>query len=62
MKYSWGKYEILTAFWCGRREGRCHLGNLKLVLKVLGAKRIQQVQDRVQWRALMNVMVNFRVL
>jgi len=36
-------------------------GNIKMDLKEIGRKRIHLAQDGVQWRAVVNTVVNLRV-
>jgi hypothetical protein len=63
-----GVYRVLV----GRPEGKGPLGrsrrrwedNIKLDLREIGidgANRIQLDQDRIQWRAFANTMMNLRV-
>jgi hypothetical protein len=71
--YAWGRGEVFTGFWLGGPKLRDHwedLGvgegkkNIKLDLKEMGtrgANWIQLGQDRVQWRAFINTVMNLRV-
>jgi hypothetical protein len=67
-----GRGEVLTGFWFGRPEGKRPLGrprrrwedNIKMDLGEIGidgANWIRPAQDRVQWRAFVNTVMNLRV-
>jgi hypothetical protein len=67
MWHAWGKGEVCT----GRPEGTTPLGrlrrrwedNIKMDLRKIGidgANWIQLAQDRVQWRACVNTVMNLR--
>jgi hypothetical protein len=72
MGHAWGKGEVFTGFWL---EGpkverpllrpRCRWeDNIKVDLREIGidgANRIRLAQDRVQWRAFVNTVMNLRV-
>jgi hypothetical protein len=68
MREGRGVYRVLV----GRPEGKRPLGrprrrwkdNIKLVLRktgIEGSNWIQLTQDRVQWRAFLNTVMNLRV-
>jgi hypothetical protein len=68
MWHAWGRGEVLV----GRPEGKRPLGrprrrwedNIKMDLTEMGidgANWIQLAQDRVQWRACVNTVMNLRV-
>jgi hypothetical protein len=67
-----GKGRDVYRVWVGRPKGKRPLGisrhrwedNIKLDLRGIeidGANWIQLAQDRVQWRAFVNTMMNLRV-
>jgi hypothetical protein len=68
MWHTWGSGEILV----GRPEGKRPLGrprrrwedNIKLDLREIGIDGVNWIrlaQDRVQWRAFVNTVMNLRV-
>jgi hypothetical protein len=68
MWYAWGRGEVLV----GRPEGKRPLGrprhrwedNVKIYLRKIGidgANWIRLAQDRVQWRAFVNTVINLRI-
>jgi hypothetical protein len=68
MWHAWGRGEVLV----GRPEGKRPLGrprrrwedNIKMDLREIwidGANWIHLAQDRVQWRACINTVMNLRV-
>jgi hypothetical protein len=72
MWHAWGRGEVLTGFWLGGSKARDHwedLGvggrvTLRRTLERLGvdeANWILLAQDRVQWRAFVNMVMNLRV-
>jgi hypothetical protein len=73
MWHAWGRGEVFTGFWLvGRPEGKRPLGrprrrwedNIKIDLREIRideANRIQLAQDRVEWRACVNTVMNLRV-
>jgi hypothetical protein len=70
MGQAWGRGEVFTGFWLGSLKVRDRLGrrrwedNIKMDLRKIGihgANWIQLVQDRVQWRAFVNTVMNLRV-
>jgi hypothetical protein len=72
MWHPWGRGEVLTGFWLGGPKARDHwedLGvcwedNIKMDLGDIGideANWIRLAQDRVQWRAFVNTVMNLRV-
>jgi hypothetical protein len=59
---------VFTGFWLGGPKGRDHLrrweDNIKMDLREVGidgANWIRLVQDRVEWRAFVNTVMNLRV-
>jgi hypothetical protein len=71
MWHAWGRGEVFTGFWLGGLNRRA-LGrtmrrwedNIKMDLGEIGidgANWIQPAQDRVQWRAFVNTVMNLRV-
>jgi hypothetical protein len=71
MWHAWGRGEVFGVV-VGRPEGKRPLGrprrmwedNIKIGLreiKIYGANWIQLAQDRVQWRACVNTVMNLRV-
>jgi hypothetical protein len=58
---------VFTGFWLGGPKGRPRRrweDNIKMDLREIvinGANWIQLTQDRVQWRACMNTVMNLRV-
>jgi hypothetical protein len=72
MRHASGRGEVLTRFLVGRPQGKRPLGrsrrrwedNIKMDLREIGidgANWIRMAQDRVQWRAFMNTVMNLRV-
>jgi hypothetical protein len=67
MWHAWRKGEVYTGFWSGGPLGRPRRtweDNIKLGLRekgMDGANWIQLTQDRVQWRAFVNTVMNLRV-
>jgi hypothetical protein len=72
MWHAWGRGEMFTGFLVGRPESKRSLGrprrrwenNIKLDLREIeidGANWIRLAQDRVQWRAFVNTVMNRRV-
>jgi hypothetical protein len=72
MWHAWGKREVFTGFWLvgpkvsGHWEDLCEGwdDNIKLDLRETGIDEtnwIRLAQDRVQWRAFVNTVMNLRV-
>jgi hypothetical protein len=71
MWYTWGRGEVFTGFWLGGPKVRDHWKDLsvggRITLRwtreigVDGTNWIQLAQDRVQWRACVNMVMNLRV-
>jgi hypothetical protein len=67
MWHAWGRGEVLTRFWFGGPLGRSRRrweDNIKMDLREIGidgANWIQVAQDRVQWWAFVNTVMNLRV-
>jgi hypothetical protein len=67
MWHAWGRGEVLTGFWLGTSKGRDHkedigVGGMDLrEIGIDGANWIRLAQDRVQWRAFVNTVINLRV-
>jgi hypothetical protein len=72
MWYAWGERRDVYRVLVGRLEGKIPLGrprcrwedNIKMYLRdigINGANWIWLAQDRVQWRAYVNTVMNFRV-
>jgi hypothetical protein len=70
MWHTWGKVEVLTGFCLGGPKARDHRedlgvgGRIKMNLWEIGidgANWIRLAQDRVQWRAFVNTLMNLRV-
>jgi hypothetical protein len=68
MWHAWGRREVFTGFLVGRTEGkrprRRWEDNIKMDLGEIGidgANLIRLAQDRVQWRAFVNTVMNLRV-
>jgi hypothetical protein len=68
---AWGRGEVFTGFWLESpkvkgplRRPRCRWeDNIKTDLRetgIDGAKWIRLAQDRVQWRAFVNTLMNLR--
>jgi len=58
-----GRGEVFTGFWLGRPRRRWE-DNIKMNLREIGiysANWIQLAQNRAQWRAFINTMMNLRV-
>jgi hypothetical protein len=72
MWHAWRRGEVLTGFWLGGLKARNHWEHLgiggRITLKwtlwrqIDGANWIQLAQDRVQWWAFVNTVMNFQVL
>jgi hypothetical protein len=58
MWHAWGRGEVLTGFWLGDPKARDHWEDLgvsgRITLRWLD-------QDKVQWRASVNTVMNLRV-
>jgi hypothetical protein len=72
MWHAWWRGEVFSGFWLGGPRARDHwedLGvgwedNIKMDLGEIGidgANWIRLAQDRVQWRAFVNTVMNLRV-
>jgi hypothetical protein len=72
MWHAWGEGRGVYRVLVGRPEGKRQLGrprrrwedNIKMDLREMGineANRIQLAQDRVQWRAFVNTVMNLRI-
>jgi hypothetical protein len=72
MWHAWGREVVFTEFWLGGPKTRDHWEDLgiggritfKMDLRetgIDGANWIRLAQDRVQWRAFLNMVMNFRV-
>jgi hypothetical protein len=69
MWHAWVRREVFTGSWLGGnrplgRPRRRWEDNIKLYLREIGidgVNWIQLVQDRVQWRAFVNTVMNLRV-
>jgi hypothetical protein len=67
MWHAWGRGEICTRLWLGGpkvRHRRSWKDNTKMYLREIrmdGTKLIRLAQDRVQWRAFVNTVMNLRV-
>jgi hypothetical protein len=62
MWHARGKGEVFTGFWLGRPRRR--EDNIKLDLREIGIDRanwIRLAQDRVQWLASVNTVMNLQV-
>jgi hypothetical protein len=63
MWHAWTRGEVFTGLWLGRPRRRWE-DNIKLDLREIridGANWIRLAQDRVQWRAFVNTVMNLRV-
>jgi hypothetical protein len=70
MWHAWGMGEVFTGFWLGGpkakdlRPRRREEDNIKMDLWEIGidgANWMQLAQERVQWRACVNTVMNLRV-
>jgi hypothetical protein len=68
MWHAWERGEVLTGFWLGKRPlGRPRRrweDNIKMDLGEMGIDGVNWIrlaQDRVQWRAFVNTVMNLRV-
>jgi hypothetical protein len=66
MWHTWGRGEVFTGFWLGSlgRSTCMWEDNIKLDLRETGIDRenwIQLIQDRVQWQAFVNTVMNLQV-
>jgi hypothetical protein len=72
MWHAWGRGKVFTGFWFGSLKGKKLLerprhrweDNIKMDLGEIGidgANWIRLAQDRVQWRAFVNIVMNLRV-
>jgi hypothetical protein len=52
---------VLTGFWLGGPRARDHWEELGVGGTFDGASWIRLAQDRVQWRAFVNTVLNLRV-
>jgi hypothetical protein len=61
MWHTWGRVEVFTGFWLGRPRRRWE-DNIKMDLRETGIDGANGIpQDRVQWRAFVNMVMNLRV-
>jgi hypothetical protein len=71
MWHAWGRREVFTEFWLGGQKVRGHWedrrrweDNIKMDLKDIGIdgeKWTRLAQDRVQWWAFVNMVMELRV-
>jgi hypothetical protein len=72
MWHAWGRGEVFTGFWLVSPKVRHQMGrprrrwedNIKTDLREIGidaANWIRLAQDRLQWRAFVNTVMNLRV-
>jgi hypothetical protein len=72
MWHAWERGEVFTGIWLGGSKVADHCGrprrrwenNIKMDLREIGidgTNWIQLAQDRVQWQACMNTVMNLRV-
>jgi hypothetical protein len=70
MWHEWGRGEAFAGFWLGGpkrpvgRPRRRWEDNIKMDLREIGIDRanwFRLAQDRVQWRAFVNMVMNLRV-
>jgi hypothetical protein len=70
MWHAWERTEMCTRFWCESRKERDHLKDqgvdgIRMDLMEIGwgsVEWIQLAQDRDRWRAVVNAVMNLRVL
>jgi hypothetical protein len=63
MWHAWGRGEVFTGFWLGRPRCRWE-DNIKLDLREIGideANWIWLAEDRVQWWAFVNTVMNLQI-
>jgi len=63
MWHAWGRGEVFTGCWLGRHRCRWK-DNIKMDLREIGtdgANWIWLAWDRVQWRVLVNIVMNIWV-
>jgi hypothetical protein len=68
MWHAWGRGEVFTGFWLGgpkvidHWEDLCVGGKITLRWTLRRQGSMGRTEDRVQWRAYMNTVMNLRVL
>jgi hypothetical protein len=68
MWHTWGRRRSVYRFWLGGLLGRLRCrweNNIKMYLKeieIYGTNWIQLAQDRVQWQAFVNMVMNLWVI
>jgi hypothetical protein len=60
MWHAWWRGEVLTGFWLGGLKLRDHWEDLREI-GINGVKWIQLAQDKVQWQACVNMVMNFQI-